>query len=315
VTSESTALRRQAQGALDQLDSVYRLNFQSAFSGGLGGPVNITRMAATGNELFLLNATNGTVLRATLTANGRDYELDPDFNCSVYQSFGPIVSIIPGLQNDRVKAAVILMDENGNLMFCSPRQAARTIASAPPHTNWSKPVAFTADSGTLFVLDPGTNGVWFYRGMDVTTPPHLYFDNQVPRMGDVIDLAVNGNELYMLHSDGSISTCKYSALKESPTRCEDPASFSDPRPGRHSGPRISDAKFRQILFTPPPDPSIYLLDPLNQAVYHFSLRLTFQRQFRPQNALAGDTATAFAISPNRVLFMATGNQVYFSNLP
>jgi hypothetical protein len=316
VTSDSTALRQQAQAALDRLDYIYRLSFQNAFSGGLGGPVNITRLAATTNELYMLNANNGTVLRAVLTANGKNYEIDPDFSCSVYHSFGPIVSIIPGIRNDRVKAAIILMDEHGNLMYCNPGESAKTISAAPPHTNWGQPVSFTLDNGSLYVLDPGSNGVWFYRGMDVTSPPHLYFDNQVPKMKDVIDLAVNGNELYLLHSDGSISTCKYSALQESPTRCEDPAALSDPRPGRHSSVRIPDAQFSQMLFTPPPDPSIYLLDPINQSVYHFSLRLNLQRQFRAApKTLASDTATAFTISPNRMLFMATGNQIYYAILP
>lgn len=313
TTEESINLRMRAQGELDRLDTVYRLNFQNAFVSGLGGPLNITRLAATSNELFMLNAANGSVLRGTLT--GKGYELDPDFKCSVYHAFGPIISIIPGIKNDKIRASVILMDANGNLMYCNPGEAAKMITPALPHTNWGSPVSFTIDSGALYVLDPGSNGVWFYRGLDITNPPHLFFDQQIPKMSDVIDMAVNRDDLYLLHSDGSLTTCKYNALQVSPTRCDDPTTYSDSRPGRHSGPRILDAQFQQILLTQPPDPSLYMLDPLNQSVYHFSLRLNFQRQFRPLNSLSADTATAFTIGPNRTLFLATGNQVYYSLLP
>jgi hypothetical protein len=314
TTDESVMLRMQAQGALDKLDAVYRLNYQNAFVSGLGGPIHITRMAATSNELFMLNANNGTVLRATLT--GKGYELDPNFKCSVYHAFGPIISITPGLKNDRVKASVILMDVHGNVMYCNPGEAAKMTSPALPHTSWVSPTSFTIDNGSLYVLDPGTNAVWFYRGMDITNPPHLFFDTQVPKMSDVVDLAVNRDDLYLLHQDGSMTTCKYNALQVSPTRCEDPTIYTDSRPGRHNGPRILDAQFQQVLYTPPPDPSIYLLDPLTQAVYHFSLRLNFQRQYRPLvNNLASDVATAFTISPNRTIFLAAGNQVYYALLP
>ncbi|MDX1438214.1 MAG: hypothetical protein R3335_15505, partial [Anaerolineales bacterium] len=75
------------------------------------------------------------------------------------------------------------------------------------------------------------------------------------------------------------------------------------------------ATFSKIQFTPPPDPSIYLLDPANQSAYHFSLRLTFQRQFRPEDAVGEDTVVAFNVSPNRTIFYAEGNEVYYANLP
>ncbi len=62
-------------------------------------------------------------------------------------------------------------------------------------------------------------------------------------MQDVIDLAVNDFDLFLLHEDGHLTTCEYSGLAESPTRCEDPAIISDPRPGRQSGAIIPDTAF------------------------------------------------------------------------
>ena len=72
--------------------------------------------------------------------------------------------------------------------------------------------------------------------------------------------------------------------------------------------------FRQIQFAPPPDPSLYLFDPLDEAIYHLSLKLAFQRQYRPQNPLPGEP-TAFAVGPNRRAFIATEDQVYFAIMP
>ncbi|HJW90833.1 MAG TPA: hypothetical protein VJ436_09360, partial [Anaerolineales bacterium] len=146
--------------------------------------------------------------------------------------------------------------------------------------------------------------------------PRLFFGEQVPPMQDVIDMAVNLDDLYLLHTDGHLTTCVFSGLLESPTRCEDPANYTDQRPGRESGPLIEDGHFTEILFIPPPDPSIYMLEPNTHAIYHFSVRLTFQRQFRPQTSLGKTPATAFAISRgNRTAFLAIGNQVYAAMLP
>ena len=78
---------------------------------------------------------------------------------------------------------------------------------------------------------------------------------------------------------------------------------------------IPDTQFNQIQFTQPPDPSIYLLDPETQAIYHFSLRLTLQRQFRALEELPESPATAFSVSPNRSVFMAINDQVFVATLP
>jgi hypothetical protein len=313
VTYESNNLRQTALQALDELDYIYRLNFKPTFIGGLGSTANITRLAATHNELYIFNANGGTIFRATLTGNG--YTIDSNFNCSPNPTIGEIVDVAILPQGNSLKANIMAMDIHGNLMLCSQSEPPRITSLAPPHTGWSTPTAFVLDNNHLYVLDPPKNAVWIYWNMDFTNPPHLYFGDSVPQMDDVIDMAVNRDDLYLLHNDGRTTTCKYSRLRESPTRCDDPAGYYDPRPGRQSGVYILDALFQQILYTPSPDSSIYMLDSNNLSVYHFSLRLNLQRQFRSTNTLGGDTATAFAVSPNRTLFLATGSQVYFSQMP
>jgi hypothetical protein len=132
-------------------------------------------------------------------------------------------------------------------------------------------------------------------------------------MPNVIDLTVNDDDLYLLHADGHQSLCTY--LPDSATHCEDPLNYVDMRPGRSGGPVIPDALFSQVQFAPPPDPSLYLLEPESQAIYHLSLRLALQRQYQPSQALAEGPATAFTISSSRMVFLAIGNQVYYAALP
>jgi hypothetical protein len=313
VTTETETLRVHARQSLDQLDSIDRLDFQPAIVGGLAASARITRMFTTDSDLYLLDATNGTVTRAILTGQG--YERDPNFLCSGTPTIGPIIDISPLPKGNNLKATVLAMDSNANLLYCIPGNLPVANSPAPPQTNWGGPTGFTYDAGDLYVLDPPANAVWIYRNINLSQEPRLFFGSQVPFMPDVIDLAVNRNDLYLLHSDGHITTCTYSGLQESPTRCQDPTTYYDSRIGRQNGPIIHDAPFSQIQYTQPPDPSIYMLDPVNQAIYHFSLRLTFQRQFRPLTDLGDGEATAFTISPNRIVFIAIGNRVYYTDLP
>jgi hypothetical protein len=91
--------------------------------------------------------------------------------------------------------------------------------------------------------------------------------------------------------------------------------IKDVRDGGESGPIIDDAVFHEIQFAPPPDPSLYLLEPSIPSIYHFSVRLSYQRQFRSLNPLPEGPATAFTVSPNRQVFLAIGNQLFISPLP
>jgi hypothetical protein len=313
VTPETETLRAHARQALDSMDAIQRINYQPAILGGLAGSAQITRMFATDTDLYLLDASNGNVIRAVLT--GKGYERDPNFSCSPTSTIGPIVDISPLPKGNDLRATVLAMDANANLLYCIPGKLPVSNSPAPPQTNWRGPSGFTYDAGDLYVLDPPANAVWIYRGGQVSQEPRLFFGSQIPFMPDVVDLAINRNDLYLLHSDGHITTCTYSSLQESPTRCQDPTPYYDSRVGRQSGPIIHDAPFSQILYTSPPDPSIYMLDPINQSIYHFSLRLTFQRQFRSMTDLGEGEATAFTISPNRAIFIATGNRVFYADLP
>ena len=316
VTDDSQAIRTHALTVLDSLDGIARLLFQPAIVGGLPSSAQITRIVATGtNELYLLNGTDGNVLRASLTDKG--YELDSDFICGPVPKpliIGPLVDILPLPLGDPNNAAIMGMDADGNLMQCIPGgQAPLAFQMLSPDLNWGTPTAFVLDSTDLYILDPQTNGVWIFWGRDEYREfPQFFFDVYVPPMHDVIDLTINRDDLFLLHEDGHLTTCAFSY--RSSTRCTDPAAFNDLREGRENGPYIDGAVFSEIQFAPPPDPSLYLLEPETRAIYHFSMRLAFQRQYQAQNPLPDGPATAFAVGPNYQAFLAIGNQVYYASL-
>jgi hypothetical protein len=324
ITPESQNLRGEAQEALDRLNKVIRLEFQPAIVGDLPNSSIITRIVATTSDLYLLDTSDGHVQRAFDTGQG--YKLDNTYQCGPglpgSQGIGPIIDILVSPKEPDRGVTILGIDAAGSLLECHAGESPVFTALATPSTGWGQPHAFSTDLGHLYVLDPPANAVWIYWNSDFTQQPQLFFDEEVPPMQEAIDLVVDKGSLYILHSDGHITICTFSDLDVSPTRCTDPAPYTDSRPGRDGQSLYPYPLFSQIQSTQPPDPSLYLLDPSLQAIYHFSLRLTYQRQLRPQINLASVVSTAteptsaFAISPNnRIAFMALGNQVIYAGMP
>ena len=324
-SQDSVNLRASALRDLDALDLTTRLAFQPAIAGEIPADAQITRITASEEELYLLNATDGSVLRAFAVARG--YELDPSYQCGPglvgSQDAGPVVDIGLLSNNSAGEATLLGMDANGYTLMCQAGKPPIFTPMAPPATGWGKPQAFTLSLDGTYVLDPQVNAVWIYWNNDLSQPPQLFFSEEVPAMANVIDLAVDGNDLFLLHADGRMTQCTFSELEVSPTRCVDPLPYTDTRPGREGQAFASPPAFTQILATQPPDPSLLILEPERQSIYLFSLRLTFQRQYRPEiqpgsslRSAALPAATAFGISPDkRFVFMAFGNQVSYAAVP
>ena len=325
-SQDSLVLRQEAQTALDNLDGIVRLDFRPAIISGLSSTIKISHMAATDTDLYMLNAARGNVLRAFLTSQG--YEVDPEFNCGPGQygntSVGPLIDIVALPKVNTNNATLLAMDANANLLYCIPAAAPVAVTLAAPELGWHGIDAFVLDTDgkNLYVLDPAGNAVWIYAGNfgDFPNLPTIFFAEQIPQnMNTAIDLAVNGDDLFLLFRDGHATSCTLSQLDVAPTRCTDPVTYVDTRPGQQSGAQISDAVFTQMSFAPPPDPSLYLFEPLTQAIYRFSPRpdsLTLQGQFRAGEAerqrMISDPATAMTMSPNRYLFLSVGSQVYYA---
>jgi len=324
-TQDSTALRQEAQIALDNLDGILRLDFRPAISGGLSSSVQISHMAATDTDLYLLDALRGNVIRAFLTNLG--YEVDPSFQCEpgLYGSIamGNLVDLEALPMSNIHNARVLAVDGRGNLLYCGLTEP-KAVALVAPQLGWRGVSAFSLDSDgkNLYVLDPAGNAVWQYSGNlgEFTDPPTMFFGEQVPQnMKTAIDLATNNADLYMLFQDGHVTACPITRYSVALVRCADPATFVDTRPERQPGAKINDAIFNQMTFASVPDPSLYLLEPLTRAVYRFSprsdsldLRGQFRASIEQNNTLFTGPATAMTISPNRYIFFSIGNQIFYA---
>lgn len=324
TTPDSQNLRDQAMQSLDALEGIKRLDFQQAIRGGLPATFQVKRMVATDSELFLLDGVTGRIGR--VYASERGFERDDAYQCgpgaSGSGSIGAVVDFEALPKGNQLNSTILAMDENGNLLRCPPGGGNEPLSLTPPPTGMGALKAFAIDLNNFYVLDPEKNAVWIYWRSRFNEEPELFFGETVPPMQEVIDLAVDKNDLYLLHADGHITMCTYSDLNVSPTRCADPLPYQDSRPGRENQPFVPPAPFSQILSTQPPDPSLYLLEPASQSIFQFSLRLlTFHRRFQPLKKAGGlfapqSSATAFALSPdNRVVFMAFGNEVFYANIP
>jgi hypothetical protein len=323
VTDDSRALRIRIQQGLDSADGIVRLDFKPVIRYELPAGTKITRMAASSSDIYLLDSSQGRVMRLFLTGTG--YELDKLFKCgpgpSGSLSVGSLMDMVILPPNNR-KATVLATDANGVLLYCIPGTPPFSTMLTPPDNGWGKAVAIALESDTLFVLDVLNNAVWVYDGKNVefANPPRLFFDKETPSLSNVADLAFYGDDLYLLRTNGTLTLCTLSNVAFAPTRCKDPAAFGDPRPGRDPSPsKFADASFSQIITTQPPDPSLYLLDANGPGIYHFSLLLNFQRQLRASTAgdvrIPTDAPTAFTISPTRQAVLAFGNHIYYGLLP
>jgi hypothetical protein len=134
-------------------------------------------------------------------------------------------------------------------------------------------------------------------------------------------MAVSGDDLYLLHADGHLTTCTFSRIAETPTRCQDPASHVDNFPAHRDLDVFAQAHFTQLALTSPPNPVVLLLDADQQRVYRLTPRsLELQNEVTgysgKNNPFPPGPVSAMTVSPNYVLYLAIGNQVYFAtNLP
>lgn len=322
-TDETKNLRSEAEAKLDQLLGIVRLQFQPAFSSGLG--IEISRMAATESDLYLLDAKTGEVLRANNA--GRGFQMDNAFNCKPGQyggyQVGPLVDILAMPIINQYNATVLGVDATGNLLYCAPNQVAQAAQLPPPDTNWGRVTGIILDGGNLYALDAPSHAVWVYTGKDSSfvDRPYFFFGSQIPEIQDSIDLAVSGDDLYLLHADGHLSTCSYSRIDARPTLCQDPAALINPYAAYKDTDLFGQAHITQMLYTSPPDATILLLGADSQVVLRFTPRsLELQNQLRP---LAGGTTSlpsapvgAMTTGPNHVLYLAVRDQIYFTtNMP
>ena len=317
--ADTDRLRKEIQAAIDEIDLIGRLDYRPAIIGGLPDSMLINRLVSVGSDLFILDQAGGKVYHGRLTASG--FEMNKNFSCqmSVPGKINLIVDIAAWPAGNSPDVPLAAIDEDGNLLFCQVGDDPQMIPlPGPKSLGFGKIKRFTLDASDLYLLDPLSDAVWALWNMNFAEPSASFFEDQPhPALQKVVDLAANKSELYLLFEDGHLALCYAGGIGGASVECTDPAPITDLRPGRQGNTLSPANPYTQIVFSPPPDPSLYMLEPLTQSISHFSLRsLGFQRQYLPRNELAGGKATAFAVNTiDRLFFLAVGHRVYYAEAP
>lgn len=318
VTPQTEALRVRVQQSLDELDNIQRLDYRQALIDTvLPETARITRLLVEDTSLYMLDQASGNVWRAE--SNGDGYILDPTFQCGpgVPGGFGvdPLVDMV--LNPDPGSEAVLLgMDASGRILRCFLSQPPEAETMVLPFRAQAGDLNGIAEAdGTYFVMDPANNAVWVYWGGSFSEEPQFFFGDAPPAgMPNMIDLAAERYNLYLLDRNGSTTLCTFSFLDVAPTRCIDALPYTDGRPDAQGAPLEFTQPFSQVLVSPPPDPSLYLLQADTQGIFNFSLNsLVYQRQFMPVRPPSENPATAFFVNRLRQqFFLAFNDEIYFA---
>lgn len=319
-SEEVNALYLRARLALDELDGAKRLIYKPAFAAGLFPDMSVSNIISLNRDLYLLDQTSGEVRHLTLQSQG--YSLDEAFRCGPGSiggvQVGKLVDMLAIPINNPAKAPILAIDAAGNLLYCAVGSNPTAAILLPPDGGWQELKSIAFDAGKLLVLDSAANAIWIYRGFssNFDEVPVSYFDAMPVKLQEAVDLAVSKDELFLLHADGHSSHCLASQISGLVT-CEDPYPYQD-AVGGGAGVDLASLKFNQMAYSPPPDPSIYFLEPETAELYQFSLRLNLNQVLRPglsDGSLPTAKATAFAVAANRQVFLAFGNAVYYAILP
>ncbi len=314
------AQRAAVQQHLDALDRTRRLDFRPLVVSHLGDEARLTRVAIGVDDLYALDEAQNQVWR--FRWSGRDtfrYENDPRFRCRG-QRYGTLdlgalvdVAVLPPARFD---FRVVVVDESGVLLTCDPEAGAQARPLPHPPQGWGRIHRAHVWEQRLYLLDTETNAFYSLDLERLTTPqPLLDATQAVPDFQNVVDFALLGGEAYFLFIDTQVVRCRYFVAEE-PTPCQ-PLTYQDERPGRANGPVFPEARFTQILAVSRPEPSLYLLDPEQQAVYRFSLALRMVEQYRPREPLPAVTGFAVGLGPDGAdyLYLVGPDQIYAAALP
>ena len=323
-TNETKELRTNTQHALDVFDGALRLSYHPAILGTLSESINITRIISYGMDLYMLDATAGRVIHAIRNSQG--YQIDTSFLCEAGNYSGGAVDLLvdatPLPINNPYLAHVLAADANGHVIYCGPGLEP-VVQTLPRGVETIGAVTRIASEGNfLYVLDPTAEAVRVYRSTNgqFLDEPTVFFGraqvDQIPPLRQMVDIAVNGAELYLLRSDGMLSHCLATGLSDDPVHCENPVEYIDGRPGKEDQPvTMPDSRFAAVLYTAPPDPTVDILDAENADIFRFSLRFRLYQRMRSDIGnyeVSSPAATAFTIGVDRIAFIAFGHQVFWA---
>jgi hypothetical protein len=315
-------LHLQVQGQLDQLNLVKRLNFLPVVRGGFGTDADITAVAASDTDLFVLDSAQ-RIIRHAWGAPERGFEIDSTFDClgpsNPFPELGQPIDIVlqpaPGALGAE---GIVAIDGDGTLLYCAPDRQPALAQLTTPDLGWGRIQAIDVYGESLYVLDPVLNAVWIYEatGGLFSGNPELYFVEEVRDLKGAVDLALAQDELVILYADGRLDRCRRTvgARQEDGSRrlrveCDAEPYFQDERLGFEATAQIPGAVPVEMSYSAPPEPALYFLDLLSNSVFHYSMRLVYQGQLLPLQPFEGEIS-AMTLGPPNDLYLAVGSQIY-----
>lgn len=311
-TAEIIALRNEAQGELDRMDGVRRLMLSNAFGKTLYPDLFVSHLVTSQNGVFVLDKISGNILR--FYQAGGAYLLDSKFACgpATYGELevGPIIDITDISGTSPNDTAVIGIDANGNLVFCSGSGKGHLAASlTPPEGGLGSIDAIHFGNDGLYLLDVTKNRIWVYRGLSglFAYEPGSYIGRSDADLTGAVDLFVRRDGLFVLFDDGRMVFSNVPAFNGF-VEAQEPS-----MPWQAAQGKATQISGQQVA-----DNVLYFLEPKEPSIARYSYRLV------PSDVLKvsfGDDATprleasAIAVSSSQTVFIAFGNELYFAQLP
>ena len=318
-TPRVQALRQEVQQGLDALDGTRRLAFAPLIEDGVGN-VRFIRLAVGMDDLYALDETQNQIKRFRWPGGDAfRYEPDAQFVCQARRygtlDLGPLVDVA-ALPPARYDFRVVTVDQGGVLLTCDPEEGAQARPLPRPPQGWGRIQRAHVWEHRLYLLDAGTNAFYsldLARLATAVPQPLLDAEQAAPDFQNVVDFALLGGEAYFLFVDTQVVRCRYFTEETQPCQALE---YQDERPGRGNGAVFPEARFTQIVALARPEPSLYLLDPAQQAVYRFSLALRFVEQYRPREPLPEVTGFALGLGPDGAdyLYLLAPDQIYAAPL-
>jgi hypothetical protein len=321
-SASAEELHQQVQTALDELNLVKRLEFRPVVRGGFGTNAELTALAASDTDLFVLDSAN-RIIRHAWGAPERGFEIDSTFDClgpsHPFPELGPPIDIVlqpaPGALGAE---GIVAIDADGTLLYCAPDRQPALAQLTTPDLGWGRIQAIDVYGESLYVLDPVLNAVWIYEaaGGLFSGNPQLYFVEEVRDLKGAVDLAMAQDELVILYADGRLDRCRRTVgprqddgSRRLRVECDAEPYFEDERAGFEPTAQIPGAVPVEMSFSAPPEPALYFLDLLSNSVFHYSMRLVYQGQLLPAEPFEGEIS-AMTLGPPNDLYLAIGSQVY-----
>ena len=325
-SDETAQVREWALTSLDLLDGVVRLDYRPALTDNLFSDIEITEITLVNRDLYLLDEAGGRVIHANQRTTG--YEVDADFVCAAGNfsggSIGPLVDMVSLPLLNAFNAHILAVDAAGNAVYCAAGQEPAVVALPQPSGSTGEITAIAYGGGDLYALNPTAGSIRVYQGMNSVFEeiPTEYFEGAdlagVPDLTQIVGIAVNGLDLYLLRGDGQVADCVSSSVPGNPVNCENPVAYVDGRTGLEEQLVVMpEGQFTGVTYTGYPEPSVSILESTTGDIYRFSVRFRLYQRLRPDfGAYEVDksTATAFTMIFDKQLyaFLAFGNQLFYA---